>query len=100
GKQYYVIGQATRENRDEPIDLRKVTVRNSNGDPVQLENVIDISFESSPPQLYRYNRYVAATFSANPAEGTTIGEGIAAMERIADEVLDETYSTSLAGTSK
>jgi len=100
GKQYYVIGEAIRTSRDEPSDLRKITVNNMNGEPVQLDNLIKLSFDGSPPQLYRYNRYAAATFSASPAEGYTIGQGIEEMDKIADEVLDESYTTSLAGTSK
>jgi len=100
GKQYYVIGEAIRTSRDEPSDLKKITVNNANGEPVQLDNLVNLSFDSSPPQLYRYNRFAAATFSASPAEGYTIGQGIEEMDRIADEVLDETYTTSLAGTSK
>ncbi|NEN24604.1 efflux RND transporter permease subunit [Cryomorpha ignava] len=100
GKQYYVIGQATRTARDEPSDLTKVTVRNQAGEPVQLDNLVKVSFESSSPQLYRYNRFVSATFSGAPTEGVTIGEGINAMQKVADEVLDESFSTSLGGVSK
>jgi multidrug efflux pump len=100
GKQYYVIGEAIRTSRDEPADLKKITVNNANGEPVQLDNLVKLSFDSSPPQLYRYNRFAAATFSASPAEGYTIGQGIEEMDRIANEVLDDTYTTSLAGTSK
>lgn len=100
GKQYYVVGEAKRTDRDEPLDLKKITVRNSSGQQVQLDNLVKVSFESSPPQLYRYNRYAAATFGAAPSAGVTIGQGIAEMQRIANNVLDESYTTSLAGQSK
>ncbi|MCB0637471.1 MAG: efflux RND transporter permease subunit [Lewinella sp.] len=100
GKQYFVIGEAIRTARDEPGDITGITVRNKDGELVQLDNLVHTSFESSPPQLYRYNRFAAATFSAQPAAGVTLGQGIDEMQRIADEVLDETYTTDLAGTSK
>ncbi|MBC6995208.1 efflux RND transporter permease subunit [Neolewinella lacunae] len=100
GKQYYVIGEALRTSRDEPSDISGITVRNSAGEPVQLDNLVTTQFESSPPQLYRYNRFAAATFSAGPKDGYTIGQGIDEMRAIAAEVLDERYTTSLAGTSK
>ena len=100
GKQYYVIGQADRQNRDEPIDLKSVAVRNSNGEAVQIDNLVKVEYQSSPPQLYRYNRYVSATISASTAEGLTIGQGIEEMDKIASEVLDDSFSTSLAGVSK
>jgi multidrug efflux pump len=99
-KQYQVIGQATRDNRDEPLDLSKAYVRNSRNELVQLDNLVKLTDQSSPPQLYRYNRYVAATISANPAPGYTLGDGINSMDRIADDVLDESFTTALAGTSK
>ncbi len=100
GKQYQVIGQATRSNRDAPMDLSSAFVRNDKGQLVQLDNLVRLSDRSTPPQLFRYNRYVSATVSADPAEGSTIGDGIAAMDRIADEVLDDSFSTALAGVSK
>jgi multidrug efflux pump len=100
GKQYFVIGEAIRSARDEPADIAKITVRNDLGEPIQLDNLVTTSFASSPPQLYRYNRYAAATFSAGPKEGITIGQGIEEMQSIADELLDERYTTTLAGTSK
>jgi multidrug efflux pump len=100
GKQYQVIGQATRDNRDAPIDLSSAYVRNDKGELIQLDNLVRLSDRSTPPQLFRYNRYVSATVSADPAEGYTIGDGIAAMDRIKKEVLDDSFSTALGGVSK
>lgn len=100
GKQYDVIGQASKEKRDEPSDLKEIQVRNKDGVLIPIDNVVDVIEESSPPQLYRYNRYVSATVSAEPAEGKTIGNGIEAMDAIAAEVLPEGFTTSLSGTSK
>jgi multidrug efflux pump len=100
GKQYYVIGQVTKANRNDPLDLKSLYVRSNNGSLIQLDNLITMEEQSSPPQLYRYNRFVSATISANLAGNTKLGEGLAAMDRIADEVLDDTYSTALAGQSK
>lgn len=100
GKQYQVIGQATRDNRDAPIDLRSAYVRNDKGEMVQLDNLVRTSGRSTPPQLFRYNRYVSATVSASTVDGKTIGDGIEAMDRIADEVLDDSFTTALGGVSK
>lgn len=100
GKQYQVIGQFDRENRDAPIDLRSIYVRNSNGEITQLDNIANVSEISSPPQLYHYNLYQSATVSAGLAPGKTIADGISAMQEIADEVLDDSFSTALTGSSK
>lgn len=100
GKQYQVIGQLEREYRSDPLDLTTLFVKNNLGQMVQLSNLVDISEQTNPPALFRYNRYVSATVSANPVNGKTIGDGIEEMDRIAALVLDDTFSTSLAGTSK
>lgn len=100
GKQYEVIAQVDRENRDATLDLTSLYVRNAEGAPVQLDNLVSVREESAPPQLYRFNRYVSATVSAALAPGITIAEGIDAMDRIAAEVLDEQFSTALAGPSR
>lgn len=99
GKQYYVIANAEKEQRSAPVDLNKIAVRNKNGEMVTLNNLVTLKLDSRPPQLLRYNRYVSATVSASPASGKTLGDGIARMQQIADEVLDESFSTSLTGSS-
>lgn len=100
GKQYEIIGQADRSFRDDPFDLSTVYVRNRQSELVQLDNLIQVKYNSSLPQLYRFNRYVSATISANPADGYTLGQSIEAMNRISAEVLDDTFSTSLSGPSR
>lgn len=99
GKQYQVIGQVDRENRNDPLDLQSLYLRNQRGELIQMDNLVKLREESNPPQLYRYNRFVSATVSGNPVDGKTIEDGILAMERIAGEVLDDSYSTTLTGTS-
>ena len=100
GKQYSVIGQVFRENRNKPLDLASLYVRNNRGELIQLDNHITMKQRSSPPQLYRFNRYASATVSASLAPGKTIGNGIEAMDRIAKKVLDDKFSTALEGASK
>ncbi len=100
GKQYQVIGQVDRAERDEPLDLAALYVKSNRGNMVQLDNVVRFVETSNPPTLYHYNRYKSATFSAALAPGKTLGEGIAAMEAIAGRVLDDTYETDLSGPSR
>jgi multidrug efflux pump len=100
GKQYQVIGQMERASRNKPLDLQSLYVRNNRGDMIQLDNLVQLREETNPPQLFRYNRFVSATVSANPEDGVTIGQGIEEMDRIADKVLDDRFSTALAGPSK
>jgi multidrug efflux pump len=100
GKQYQIIGQVERSNRNEPLDLKTLYVKNRRGELIQLDNLVTMEELSSPPQLYRFNRYTSAKVSAQLAKGIALGEGIQEMRRIADEVLDESYTTSLDGASR
>jgi multidrug efflux pump len=100
GKQYSIIGQFSRENRDKPVDLMSITVRSRDGKFIQLSNLVDVQETSNPPQLLHYNRYLSATISAGLAPGKTIGDGIAEMDKIRKKVLDESFSTALGGQSR
>ena len=100
GKQYQIIGQVERADRNEPLDLKTLYVKNKRGEIIQMDNLVTFEELSSPPQLFRFNRYSAAKVSAQLANGVALGEGIKEMERIADEVLDESYTTSLDGASR
>jgi len=99
-RQYYVIGQMSREDRNKPSDISSLYVRASNGNMVQLDNLIQMKENSNPPVVYHYNRYKSATVSANLADGKTLGQGIAEMQSIADKLLDSSFNTSLAGASR
>jgi HAE1 family hydrophobic/amphiphilic exporter-1/multidrug efflux pump len=100
GFQYQVIAQVERKDRDKPNDIRNLYVRNKNGDNIPLDAVVHLTENSNPATLYHFNRYKAATISASLSEGKTIGDGIKAMQAIADKLLDETYLTSLNGPSR
>lgn len=100
GKQYEIVGEINRQQRNKPVDLKSIYIRSGSGEMIQMDNLIELAEGIAPPQLYRYNRFVAATVSAGLAEGKTIGEGLNAMDAIAAEVLDDTFRTALTGESK
>jgi multidrug efflux pump subunit AcrB len=100
GKQYQVMGQVTRLNRDDPDDLKKLYVRTASGELISIDNVISLEESATPPSLYHFNRYKSATITATPVSGKTIGDGIEAMKEIAAKELDDTFSTSLSGPSR
>lgn len=100
GKQYQVLGGFERVDRNDPRDILSTYIRARDGSLVQLDNVVNITDETAPPQLYRSNRFVSATVSAGLVPGKTVGDGIIAMRRIADSTLDETFTTALAGSAR
>ena len=100
GKQYEVIGQVERADRDEPLDLKAFYLRNRNGDLIQLDNVVNITETANPPSIYHFNRFKSATVSAGLAPGKALGDGIKEMDRISKLVLDDTFTKSLSGASR
>lgn len=100
GKQYEIVGEINRQQRNDPNNLKAIYVRSSDGKMIQMENLVDLAESIAPPKLYRYNRFVSATISAGLAEGKTIGDGLDEMDRIAKQTIDETFRTALAGDSK
>ena len=100
GKQYEIVGEINRQQRNDPNNLKSIYMRSSDGKMIQMENLVELDESIAPPKLYRYNRFVSATISAGLAEGKTIGEGLDEMDKIAKSTLDETFRTALAGDSK
>ena len=100
GKQYEIIGEINRQQRNDPNNLKAIYMRSADGKMIQMENLVDLMESIAPPKLYRYNRFVSATISAGLADGKTIGEGLDEMDKIAKSTLDETFRTALAGDSK
>ena len=100
GKQYEVIGQVDRKDRDAPLDLKSFYLRSKTGQLIQLDNLVTIYETATPPTIYHYNRLKSAIVSAGLANGKTLGDGIKEMERISKKVLDESFTTSLSGSSR
>lgn len=100
GKQYEILGEINRQQRNKPVDLTSIYIRSDKGEMIQLDNLVSLEEDIAPPRLYRYNRFVSATVSAGLAKGKTIGQGLDEMDRIAKETLDDTFRTALAGDSK
>jgi multidrug efflux pump len=100
GKQYQILGELAREDRNKPLDLKSLYVKNDKGYMVQLDNFVKLQESTAPPQLFRYNRFVAATVSSGLAEGKTISQGIEEMDKIAANVLDDSFRMALSGDSK
>jgi multidrug efflux pump len=100
GKQYQILAEINRQQRNKPLDLKSIYVKNNQSQMIQLDNLVDLKESVSPPQLYRYNRFKSATVSSGLAKGVTLGEGLDEMDKIAKEVLDDSFRTALSGESK
>lgn len=100
GKQYQILGEINRQQRNTPLDLKSIYLKNMSGSMIQMNNLVKLEESVAPPQLYRYNRFTSATISAGLSPGVTIGAGLDEMDKIAKDVLDDTFRTALSGDSK
>ena len=100
GKQYEILGQISRQQRNQPASIKSIYIRSDKGEMIQLDNLVEFVEAVAPPKLYHYNRFISATISAGLAEGKTIGQGLDEMDKIAANVLDDTFRTALSGDSK
>ncbi|HYE58224.1 MAG TPA: efflux RND transporter permease subunit, partial [Rhodothermales bacterium] len=100
GQQYEIIAQLEASRRNDPSGLRGLYVRSSTGQPIVVENLVTTRESAAPPQLFRYNRFEAATINAQPAPGVTLGSALETMDEIADRVLPEGFSRDVTGQSR
>jgi multidrug efflux pump len=100
GKQYQVIGQLDRGDRNEPADLKRLHVRGTTGELVALDNLVHTEAQTVPGAIYRFDRYVSATVSAGLSPGYTLGDGVTALDEVAKEALPPTFATALTGEAR
>jgi multidrug efflux pump len=100
GKQYQILGEINRQQRNTPVDLKTIYIKNNMGQMIQMDNLVKLEESVAPPQLYRYNRFNSATISAGLAPGYSLGDGLEEMDRIAADVLDDSFRTALEGESR
>jgi hydrophobe/amphiphile efflux-1 (HAE1) family protein len=108
GRTYRVTAQADREFRDTPEDLYALKTRNNRGDIVPLASLVELKNKAGPDRYVRYNLYSSAEVQGSTTAGFSSGDSIAAMERLAAEILppgmdyewtDLAYQQKLAGGS-
>lgn len=108
GRTYRVTAQAEGEFRDRAEDILRLKTRNSEGDMLPLGALADLSEVGGPPNVLRYNLYPAAEITGSPAPGVSMGEAMAAVDRVAERVLppgfgfewtDLSYQQQLAGNT-
>ena len=99
GKNYRVMVQADASFRDNIDDIGRMHVRSNAGHMVPINALIEVQPVLGPQTLNRYNLYRTAAIQATMADGFSTGDGIAALDKIAAEVLPEGYAIEWTGTA-
>lgn len=98
GRTWRVYMQAETQYRSKPDDVNRFYVRSNTDEMVPLSTLVSLTPTSSPDVIYRYNRYRSAKLLGQYTPGFSSGQGIAAMERIAAEILPPGYGYEWTGT--
>ncbi len=87
GRHWQVTVQAEGEFRNEVRDINLFQVRNNQGRMVPLGTLVSMREITGPLSVTRYNLYTSAAINGNVQTGTSTGEAIAAIDRVAAESL-------------
>ncbi|MDE7394326.1 MAG: efflux RND transporter permease subunit [Muribaculaceae bacterium] len=97
GRVYQVNIEGATSSRDNIDDLRRLSVKNGDGQMVPVSSFMTIEPVMGQAQVNRYNMYETASLTATPAKNVSSGTGIKAMEQIVEEAVGTNYSYAWTG---
>ncbi len=100
GRTYRVSLQADAPFRDNRDDIRRLKVRNTDGEMVSLGSLIDLKESFGPQIIRRFNLYPSATVTGNAAPGQSSGQSLLKMEALAQQEFPDTIGFEWSGVSK
>ncbi len=92
GRTFRVTAQADGPERQSPRDLLALRTQNRFGESVPLGSVATAEYRTAPYRVVRYNLYPAASVFGDTVPGTSSGEALKAMEKLAAERLPDGLS--------
>jgi HAE1 family hydrophobic/amphiphilic exporter-1 len=98
-RSYRVYVQAEQKDRMNEADLKKYYVRTGTGQMVSLDNVVKIEESSGPQVINHYNLFRSAEIDGQSKPGVSSGEGLAAMEQLANKTMIQGMSFAWTGLS-
>jgi HAE1 family hydrophobic/amphiphilic exporter-1 len=96
---FQVYIQANSSYRVKPEDIRNLYTRNTNGEMVPLGSLVEVKRSQGPELITRYNLYPAAPIFGMAAPGSSSGQALKQMEKIAADALPRGASYEWTATS-
>jgi multidrug efflux pump len=90
GRNWQVIAQADAGFRQKVSDIGRLKVRNASGGMVPVSSLVRVVDTAGPSIVNHYNLYPSAEINGNTSPGTSSGQAIALMEKIAADELPRT----------
>lgn len=92
-----VILQSDSQFRQQPADITRLYTRSKNSQMVPLSAIVSTSYTRGPSLVPHFNGFPAAQVTGSAGAGYSSGDAIAAMEKVASEVLPEGFSFAWSG---
>ena len=97
---YQVILELQPEYQLDPAAMQLLYIRSTSGQLVPLSAVATMTRGLGPLTVNHLGQLPAVTISFNLRPGVSLGDGVAAVEKVAREILPEGISTSFQGTAQ
>lgn len=98
-RSYRVYVQADQRFRSEVRDVRSYYLRSDTGKMIPLDSVVSITQVANPQTISHFNLFRSAEISGSAAPGVSTGQGLAAMEAVANRVLPRGMAYEWSGLS-
>lgn len=99
GKLYRVMMQASPETRVSPETLNNIKIRNG-AEMASIANFVKLTRVYGPDLLNRFNMFQSISVSGTPNPGYSSGDALAAINRVANEVLPQGYGYDFSGMTR
>ncbi len=99
-KYYRVMVQSSPEQRSDLESLSTIMVRNDKGEMVPITTFVEFDRVYGPESVARFNLFNSATINGSAADGYSSSDAIAAMQRVAADVLPQEYSYEFSGMTR
>ena len=99
GRTWQVKVQADHQFRVEPDDIRRLDVRNNDGQMIPVGTLVDVDRVLGPETILRYNLFPAASVTGQAAAGASSGQALRLMGQIAQTKLPQTMGYEWTGIS-
>ena len=99
GKLYRVMMQASPETRVSPETLNNIKIRNG-AEMASIANFVKLTRVYGPDLLNRFNMFQSISVSGTPNPGYSSGDALAAINRVASEVLPQGYGYDFSGMTR
>ncbi|MDR1010527.1 MAG: efflux RND transporter permease subunit, partial [Opitutaceae bacterium] len=96
-QQYYVMVQVEDAKRVTPADLARLYVRSTDGNLVQLSNLVTWNEDSVSESYRHFDRMRSIVIFAQMVEGRTLGDAVDFLKARAQEVLPPGYTIAWDG---